>query len=266
MKKRRAFDRGNRLRSQVVDGRSLRQLYAPSRVVGPRDAVLVSGQRIVFGGRAEGSVRAWMIDRPVPESTAEAFADIEEAKWSWAGRMLAITLLRSLGLDRATIGSLVGMQTTLVSRLLGLPSAVLALLRLVDDGRLTVSHVVALGELADSSSAETWAGRCIAGAWSVRELRAKLSGGTVQVAELDRLASSLGEQLGTSVSVVSAGAEVRVSLAWFGAGDLLGLMRKLSDASGTGGPEALGSKRRSLELVLSVGEFDCVFGHLVGDQ
>lgn len=266
MRKRRAFERGNRLRSQIVDSRSLRQRYEPSRVVGPRGAVLVSGSKIVFGGRPEGTVRAWIIESPVPDEIAEVLASVEESSWCWSDRFRALTVLRTLRLDRTVIGSLLGIQTTLVSRLLGLPNAFLPLFAWVDSGRLTVSHMLVIAELATMSEAETWIRRCIAGKWSVRQLRQKLTGVRATSPDLEGLATELGEQLGTEVVVSSMGVDVRVSCAWFGAGDLLGLLQRISDRRGVGFVDGLGSKRRVLDLVLSAREFEAVFGHLLRQQ
>lgn len=260
--RRRAWIRGVAVQSLWLRGATLTRDYDARRLVGADGSVLVYGNRQLLGGAADGPVRAWVLPDPVADDLAFRFGRYEEsASPTWSDRLDVIQGLRDLRLPRDVIGSLVGLQTSVVSRLLGMPADLRALLPLVDRRKLSLSHVLVLAEPGRSGDLLDWGQRAGASGWSVRELRRRLSGGSSPTADLARLGQVLSESLQTEVTVTSANdGAVRVRLAWFTAGDLLGMLARLSAPGATDDGSPGEATRRDLVLDLSTPEFEALFG------
>ncbi len=139
-------------------------------------------------------------------------------------------------------------------------------------GRLRLGHLLRLGR-APLHSREGLAREVIAKRLSVARLSDAMTPSGRTDADIAALASQLGALLGTQVQVTGSAASGLVRLAWHSAEELQGLFARLAGGAASL-PQDVGAlntygpvRKRWLDVqYASRGEFDYLFGRLLGDE
>jgi ParB family chromosome partitioning protein len=209
---------------------SLRQHGVLQPVVVTRSAAggyhLITGERRWRAARLAGLERIPAVVREVDSDTdrlalalienlqRQDLTPIEEAR--------AYHHLRSeSGLSQEEIATQVGKDRSTVANSLRLLQLPLPVQELVDAGTLSAGHARALAGIADAGRQEETARRCVAGAWSVRELERRLRPPQpkrpARQADPDTASAAdrLSLRLGTAVAIQRKrrGGEIRIRFA-----------------------------------------------------
>ncbi|MCD9046743.1 hypothetical protein [Luteimonas sp. MHLX1A] len=127
-------------------------------------------------------------------------------------------------------------------------------------GRIRLSHILAT-RFAPPAEREELLGRCLARRVSVRSLENMARSGDRGQVDAS-LETRLSLSLGTHVEVRHNGSAGEVTVDWYSAGDLQGLLRRL----GEGTSESTNTRRRSVRIAFDdTEEFQAIFGHMLGD-